>query len=212
MIISMLARGRLLKGALCLFVAFGTWACTGAEKESATTTLGASANSNSTSIESKPAGSAAKKGSTLLPAEIADSTVKSLDEGDFRLADYKGKVVVLDLWATWCGPCRMEIPHLVEISKEYGGRGVEVIGLSTEEPEEATEAVRDFAGEYNINYKLGWTNKEIQQLIIYGGNSIPQTLVIAGDGTVVLHQAGFDPGRTPQKLRAAIEQALARQG
>lgn len=206
-------RARALMLALCcLCAALGAGACT--ENESvaptATTANGNNAGSTTTAPNRATPG-APSSGSTSLPPEIADSTIESLDGESFRLADYQGKVVVLDLWATWCGPCRLEVPHLVAIGNEYGERGVEVIGLSTENPDEASELVRAFAREFNINYKLGWTNPQVRQLIGFGGGVIPQTLVIARDGTVVMHHAGFNPSSTPQKLREAVEQALARQ-
>ena len=84
---------------------------------------------------------------TLLNTEI-----QPLDGKPFRLADFKGKVIVLDLWATWCGPCRYEVPHLVELTNEFGKKGVEVIGLTLENPETDEEKVRDFAEQFKINY------------------------------------------------------------
>src|SRR5262249_19781776 len=69
-----------------------------------------------------------------LPASVMETSFPLLEGKQHRLADYAGKVVVVDLWATWCGPCRREIPHLVALDKEFKGRGVEVIGLTTEDP------------------------------------------------------------------------------
>ncbi len=78
-----------------------------------------------------------------------------------HLADFQGKVVVLNLWATWCGPCRIEIPHLIELSKEFKDRGVEVIGLTTEDKVDTDEAVKDFVKSFEINYQIGYANQEI---------------------------------------------------
>jgi thiol-disulfide isomerase/thioredoxin len=193
--------------ALCALLALIVGACT--KTQTATPEV---ANTDAAATSTKPA--AKKPMNAMLPEEIANSKIESLDGGEFRLADYKGKVVVLDLWATWCGPCRAEIPFLVKISDEYRERGVEVIGVSTDKrttPKDAPELVRDFAEEFSINYKLAWTNDELDQLIVFGGSSIPQTLVINREGKVVMHHAGFNPARTPQKLREAIEEALAQQ-
>ncbi|HEX8708438.1 MAG TPA: redoxin family protein, partial [Pyrinomonadaceae bacterium] len=66
---------------------------------------------------------------TPLPDPVLNEQFETLDGKAFKLSDLKGKVLVIDLWATWCGPCRYEVPHLVELQKEFGPRGFEVIGL-----------------------------------------------------------------------------------
>src|SRR5918999_520847 len=78
-----------------------------------------------------------------VPPAAWNTEIQALDGGKFRLSDFKDKVVVIDLWATWCGPCRLEVPHLVDLQNEYGAKGVEVIGLTTEDPLEDEEKVRD---------------------------------------------------------------------
>lgn len=153
-----------------------------------------------------PAGKDATAYATeALPTTVLETPLRDLDGKTFRLADYAGKVVVLDLWATWCGPCRVEVPHLIELSKEFGARGVEVIGLSTEDPEEATEAVREFAREFKINYKLGWGREIFLPLLRGSQPVIPQTFVITRDGRLYKHFAGFNPATGPAKLRQAVE-------
>src|SRR4029077_16467908 len=76
---------------------------------------------------------------TDLPPEVALAPLKDAKGASFKLADFLGKVMVVNLWATWCGPCRMEIPELVKLHKEFHSRGVEVIGLSTEDPDASAE-------------------------------------------------------------------------
>ena len=129
----------------------------------------------------------------------------------FKLSDFKDKVVVLDLWATWCGPCRQEVPHLVELQKEYGAKGVEVIGLTTEDPNSDAEKVRAFAKEFNINYKLGWSPREVSIALMGGNTSIPQTFVIAPGGRIVTKFRGFST-RVPDMIRAAIDKANEKTG
>src|SRR3954468_14516805 len=97
----------------------------------------------------------------VIPAVAWDTQIQAVGGGSFKLSDYKDKTVVLDLWATWCGPCRAEIPHLVELHKEYGGKGVEVIGLTTEDPNTTADAVADFAKELKIPYRLGWARADV---------------------------------------------------
>ncbi len=146
-----------------------------------------------------------------LPAAALTTPAMLLDGGTLRLDEYKGKVVVLDMWATWCPPCRAEIPHLVDIQREYGGR-VEVIGLTTEDPATTTDKVRAFAEEFKINYKVGFASPEHKQLVVMGGGTIPQTFVLNGEGRVVRHLPGFHPTKWLPDLRQAIEQALVKTG
>ncbi len=146
-----------------------------------------------------------------LPAAALTASASLLGGGTVRLEDYKGKVVVLDMWATWCPPCRAEIPHLVDIQREYGGR-VEVVGLTTEDPATTTEKVKAFAEQFEINYKVGFAAPEHKQLVVMGGGTIPQTFVISPEGRVVQHFPGFHPTKTIPAMRQAIEQALAKTG
>ncbi|MBV9928298.1 MAG: TlpA family protein disulfide reductase [Acidobacteria bacterium] len=146
-----------------------------------------------------------------VPAAAWNTEIQAVDGAKFRLSDYKDKVVVVDLWATWCGPCRMEIPHLVDLQKEYGGKGVEVIGLTTEDPESDEAKVRDFAKEFKINYKLGWSPRDVSIALMNGNQSIPQTFVIAPGGRIVTKFRGFSD-RIPDMIRAAIDKANEKTG
>jgi len=149
-----------------------------------------------------------QSGLDIVPASVWNTEIQAVDGGTFHLSDYKDKVVVLDLWATWCGPCRAEIPHLVELNNEYAGKGVQVIGLTTESPQTDAERVRDFAKELNINYKLGWARGDVAQALmeINGRPSIPQTFVIAPGGRIVTKFIGFR-NDIAVMIRAAIDKA-----
>jgi thiol-disulfide isomerase/thioredoxin len=146
-----------------------------------------------------------------VPSAAWDTEIQAVDGARFRLSDFKDKVVVVDLWATWCGPCRLEIPHLVDLQKEYGGKGVEVIGLTTEDPAEDEAKVRDFAREFKINYKLGWSPREVSLALMNGNASIPQTFVIAPGGRIVTKFRGFS-SQVPEMIRAAIDKANEKTG
>ncbi|MGB8508465.1 MAG: TlpA disulfide reductase family protein [Pyrinomonadaceae bacterium] len=143
--------------------------------------------------------------SESIPAEVLNATIEDTDGKSFRLADYKDKVVVLDLWATWCGPCRLEIPHLIDLSNEYGPKGVVVIGLTTEERQQAEEVVQDFAREFKINYRVGW-GRQVAPALMQGSNSIPQTFVIAPGGRIIFRQRGYSAD-IAAKIRAAVDKA-----
>jgi thiol-disulfide isomerase/thioredoxin len=179
--------------------------------------FGASSCSRSTE-ESKPAGSAPNRAAAPaggpvaaapLPANLMTTELKTLDGRAIKLSDYAGKVVVVNLWATWCGPCRIEIPHLIELANDYKGR-VEFIGLTNEDPSDDAEKVNNFVREQKINYTVGWTTEEFALGLMQGQirNSIPQSFVITRDGRVFKRFIGFSPSQTPQQMRDALEQAV----
>lgn len=150
---------------------------------------------------------------TLEPVgdKVLKTKLVSIDNKEFQLSDYTGKVVVVNLWATWCGPCRQEVPHFVTMTKEYASKDVEIIGLTTEDPEGAKELVESFVEAYEINYKIGWAPQEFAAALARR-DVIPQTYVITRDGHLLARFEGFNPRSTPPKLRAAIEQALSMPG
>ena len=156
----------------------------------------------------KPPKSASTSNSSALPENVMQASINLLDGQKTKLADYSGKVLIVDLWATWCGPCKQEIPHLVEIAKEYKDKGVEVIGLTNENPETDAEWVKQFSEAFNINYPIGWADDEMQAGLTRGRNSIPQTFIIGRDGKIVRHFVGFSPRLIPQ-MKAAIEEAAS---
>lgn len=155
-----------------------------------------------------PPKSGSAPNSAALPENVMQASINLLDGQKRKLADYSGKVLIVDLWATWCGPCKQEIPHLVEIAKEYKDKGVEVIGLTNENPETDAEWVKKFSEAFNINYPIGWANDEMQAGLTRGRNSIPQTFIIGRDGKIVRHFVGFSPRLIPQ-MKAAIEEAAS---
>ncbi|MDT4897691.1 MAG: hypothetical protein QOH25_2768 [Acidobacteriota bacterium] len=142
-----------------------------------------------------------------LPASALETELKTIDGKAFKLSDLNGKVLVIDLWATWCGPCRSSTPELVNLQKEFGERGLEVIGLDIDPDSDSPEDVKAFANEFKVNYKLAFANSELARSIMRG-NNIPQSIVIGRDGKILEHFIGFHPVRTPEKLRAAIEKAI----
>ena len=107
-----------------------------------------------------------------------------------RLSDFKGKVVILDFWATWCAPCRMEIPGYVELYDKYKSQGLEIIGVSLDR--DGWKPVRPFMDQYNVNYPIVLGDMNIVQA--YGGiQSIPTTFIINRNGEVVERKIGARP-------------------
>ena len=106
----------------------------------------------------------------------------------------------------------METPELVKLHKEYQSRGVEMVGLSTEDPDASAESVSDFIREFAVDYQIGWAKREVAQTLMQGRTSIPQSFIIARDGRIIKRFIGFRPDLTPDQLKQALEEALAQPG
>ena len=148
----------------------------------------------------------APQGSDVRPAPAFD--LPSVDGGKVSLASLKGKVVVLDMWATWCGPCIAEMPHYAEFAKKNQPRGVEVVGIvfASGEPQE----VQDFVREHRISYRQLLGPDEL--LDAYGANSgFPTTFVIDAAGMIKLKLIGAVPQKF-EKLQKAVDEALVARG
>lgn len=146
---------------------------------------------------------------TVLPESVLNRQLKALDQGSFSLADFGGKVLVVNLWASWCGPCRREVPEYEKVRKEFAGRDVEFIGLTTEDPRTAYDRVKRFARDLNFGFRLGWADRETAVALMNGKTVIPQTLVIAPDGRILSHWRGYSARQGGTHLRETIERALA---
>lgn len=197
-----------------VFAAFTISSCTANDTANLTANNAVQPNKPKVTISSNQGAqtqAAKPAGLDTVPAEVWNAEIPAVGGGTFHLSDYKDKVIVLDIWATWCGPCRLEIPHLVALNNEYKGKGVEVIGLTTENPVSDAEKVSEFAKEFDINYKLGWANANIALPLMAGSASIPQTFVIAPGGRIVTKFRGFSD-RIPDMIRAAIEKANDKTG
>lgn len=146
----------------------------------------------------------------VLPQSFLNRQIQSLDSGgSLRLADYDDKVIVINLWATWCGPCRMEIPDYEQVRKEYAaGRRVEFIALTPEDPNTSYDRVKKFVRNFNFGFRQGWLDRQTAAMLMNGKNAIPQTLVIAPGGRIVAHWQGYARGRSADRLRESIEGAL----
>jgi thiol-disulfide isomerase/thioredoxin len=146
--------------------------------------------------------------SATLPDSLMKRELRSLEKGSFRLADFGGKVLVVNLWATWCGPCRREIPDFEEVRRDYSGRGVEFVGLTTENPRTDEGRVREFLRDVKFGFRLGWADRETAMGLMQGRYTIPQTYVLAPDGRVLLHMRGYGSERGVSMLRDAIDRGL----
>lgn len=121
-------------------------------------------------------------------------------------SEYKGKVLVLDYYATWCNPCRKSIPHLIELQKKYQDQGLQIIGLNVGGPNDL-EKVPGFAKELGIQYPLAIPDEDLAAFMLSDESAIPQTFIFDREGMLVERVIGFSPV-VAARIDAAVENAL----
>jgi len=137
-----------------------------------------------------PAGSAAV--ASVKPAEkrnaAPDFELTDASGRKVKLSDYKGKVVLLNFWATWCGPCKLEIPWFADFEKRYKDQGFAVLGVSMDE--DGWEAVKPYIEAKQVNYRIMIATEEVAQK--YGGvEALPTTFIIDREGRIVSTHIGL---------------------
>ena len=131
----------------------------------------------------------------------------TLSDGKHSLfSEYKGKVLILDFYATWCMPCRKSVPHLISLQKKFGDQGLQVIGLNVGGPGDE-EKVSDFARELGIQYPLAIPDEELVTFFLSDISDIPQTFIFDRDGLLAERIIGFGPSAVA-KIDEAVESAL----
>ena len=152
-------------------------------------------------VNGNASGEPAKSEYPPLAGAIAQADIKNLDGSTFKIADRKGKVLLLNMWATWCGPCRSEMPALVRMQDKYRDQGFEVIGLDTDP--ETVEEINAFAKSMSLNYTLVWADTKLQNELVkisqFGG--IPQSFLVDRDGNL----RGVFKGANPADVRKMEE-------
>ncbi len=145
-----------------------------------------------------------KKKETL-SSPAPDFRLNTIDEQEITISALKGKVVLLDFWATWCGPCRESIPHLVEVYKNYHEKGFELIGMSIDKKTEV-ETVRKFVKSMGISYPIIMTSDDV--IRSYGVSSIPTSILIDKNGKIREKIVGFNTS-IARRITKQIEELLS---
>jgi thiol-disulfide isomerase/thioredoxin len=125
-----------------------------------------------------------------------------------KLADFKGKVIVLDFYATWCEPCRFETPHLVQLQRQYGAQGLQVIGLNVG-GEEDRDKIPDYARDFGVQYPLGIPDDELVDAYLSEDQNIPQAFVFDRDGILIRRFVGFTE-EGGMELERLVQDSLAK--
>jgi thiol-disulfide isomerase/thioredoxin len=139
--------------------------------------------------------------STVAP----DFSLESLEGKTMRLSDFRGKAVLLNFWATWCGPCKIEMPWFVELQQKYGSQGLQVVGVAMDDA--SKEDIAKFAKDMGVNYPVLIGKEAVGDS--YGGiPALPETFFIGRDGKVVDKILGL---RGKAEIEDAIKKALSTQ-
>src|SRR5262245_21211746 len=150
-------------------------------------------------------------GPTLDQLKAKNFTVKTLDGESVSLNTLldEGKPVLIDFWATWCGPCRMVIPHLKALHQKYGKDGLIVIGMNLENPAEDRQAVESFVKSNRMNYQNVFAPHAIYQFLSgRAAARIPHTLLFGRNGALIWRLVGYSP-QMSIALNSAIAKAMA---
>ncbi len=194
---------------LGLISALGLSSCNSSDAPTSNTLANRAANAPPVNA---PAANVPPPAFVTVSKELRETSVPTLDGGSLKLSDFSDKVLIVNIWATWCGPCRQEMPELIKMSNEYKSRGLVVLGLATTYNERNDQAhVKEFIAEQKVPYKILWDDGALAAPLVQavGGRSvIPQSFVISRDGRIVKHFQGFNIYSTPQLMRQAVEEAL----
>ena len=172
--------------------------------------IGDSANSAQAQRAQKPAPARDQQA-----IESAGSVqITKLDGGTFKLSDFRGKVLVVDFWATYCPPCVRQVPRLAELSRKYRDKGLEVVGLTSDDRADQAQ-VLEFLKKAGADYTVGYDNQWLSSAFLKGTEDetgqppIPQLFVISRDGRVVDHFIGEDPRRGIADVEQVVSQQLS---
>ncbi len=141
------------------------------------------------------------------PSAIMTTDIKKLDGTTFKLQDKKGKVILINAWATWCGPCIAEMPNLIEMQDKFGGKGFEIIGLNSDN--EPKDAIMAFVAKQKLNYQIAWADEAFMTEMIKVSRlqGIPQSLLINREGQLTGVFTGGGAA-TVNKMKETVEKIV----
>jgi peroxiredoxin len=139
-----------------------------------------------------------------------DFALQSIDGKTVHLTDFRGKAVIVNFWATWCQPCKIEMPWFVELQKQYGPQGLQIVGISADEDTGADE-LNKFTQEMGINYPILIGKEEVEQA--YGGiQFLPVTVFVDRDGKIVAKVYGLKGrGEIEDNIKKSLAQGQTTQ-
>jgi len=149
-----------------------------------------------------------------LPSSLLDRELNTIDGRPLKLSDYSNRTIVLNLFASWCGPCRMNLPDLIDLKRSYVGHPIEVIGLVSQKNDPDLDAVRKFVRDQGVNFEVIWDTENFGDSLIKAVNGrsvLPDTFIIVR-GNVRKTFFGFNGSMTPQQLRQTLDQIGQGQG
>ena len=133
-----------------------------------------------------------------------DLRLKDLQEHTVQLSDYRGKVILINFWATWCAPCRAEIPDLVKLQKDYEDSGLQIIGINF--PPEEGRDVREFTRNLKVNYPVLIGTGDVAASFDAGSGMLPITIIVDREGIIRDHIEGvFKPEDFEKKVKPLLQ-------
>lgn len=188
---------------LVILIAVLTIGCSRSEN---TTVRGSDDSSPNPSVHGSASGVAAADADQALAESLLGYEARALDGSSFRLADHKGKVVLINAWATWCGPCRYEIPELKRLHEAYADDGLVIVGVSVDMAA-AAPTVKQFVQINAIHYPIV-LDPESRVTDILRTTSIPTSVMLDRNGNVVWRHVGIVSEQRDSRFREALSKAI----
>lgn len=139
------------------------------------------------------------------PVPAPDLTLETMDGRELNLADMKGKVVLVNFWATWCAPCRKEIPDFIDLYSELKSEGLVIVGIAVDQ--DGAEAVRPYVNEQDINYPIVLDPDQSTESHFDAMYGLPTTYVVNPEGNIVRRVLGIFP---IEEMKPTLEEMLSK--